>query len=412
MFRSLFKNCSIFDGFSDVLLQHQYVVIEDSLIQDVTPDRPSGDFDSETDVRGMTLMPGLIDAHVHVNVHKTSIAASDELDTTTRALHSNVFMEAALQRGFTSLRDAGGAERALYNGVENGLIRGPRLFFSGKAISQTGGHGDFRRPHQFESCACSYSGSISRLADGVDEMRKAVREELRYGAHQIKIMASGGVASPSDPIWMCQYTEDEIRAAVEEAARHQTYVMAHAYTPEAISRCIRLGIRSIEHGNLIDEATANLVREHDAFVVPTLSTYHALAAHGGRWGFPEESLAKVSEVKDSGLRALEILMQNNVKIGFGSDLLGDLHVYQCDEFLIRSEVQRPFDILRSATSINAELLNMADRLGCVKPGAIADLIVVDGNPLEDLSCFTADGAHVCLIMKDGKVYKDTLSAVR
>jgi len=316
-------------------------------------------------------------------------------------------LEGMLQRGFTTIRDAAGADGGLAEAVEAGLVRGPRIFPSGMALSQTGGHGDVRpRTQRVDTCACCAWGLTgSRIADGVAECRRAARDELRKGATQIKIMSSGGVASPYDPIWNLQYSEEEVRAIVEEAQAWHTYVMAHAYSPEAIRRSIDFGVRSIEHGNLIDRATAEHVTGADAFVVPTLVSYDALYCFGPELGFSEVSLAKLGEVREAGLQSLEILRRAGVKIGFGTDLLGAMHRYQSREFVIRAEAMAPFDIIRSATIVNAELLNRAGELGIVAPGARADLIAVDGDPLADISMLDGQGEHLTHIMKDGVLYK-------
>jgi len=312
-----------------------------------------------------------------------------------------------LQRGFTTIRDAAGADGGLAEAVEQGLVRGPRIFPSGSALTQTGGHGDVRpRTQSVVTCACCEGGiNLSRIADGVTECRRAARDELRKGATQIKIMSSGGVASPYDPIWNLQYSEEEVRAIVEEAQAWHTYVMAHAYSPEAIRRSIDFGVRSIEHGNLIDRATAEHVAGADAFVVPTLATYDALHRDGRELGFTEANMAKLGEVREAGLHSLEILRAAGVKLGFGTDLLGPMHRYQSREFVIRAEAMAPFDIIRSATAVNAELLNRAGELGVITPGACADLIAIDGNPLSDISLLDGQGDHLTHIMKDGVFYK-------
>jgi imidazolonepropionase-like amidohydrolase len=305
------------------------------------------------------------------------------------------------------VRDAGGADGGLAEAVEAGLVKGPRIFPSGMALSQTGGHGDVRpRTQMVDSCACCRGGlDLSRIADGVAECRRAARDELRKGATQIKIMASGGVASPYDPIWSLGYSEEEVRAIVEEARARRTYVMAHAYTPEAIRRSIDFGVRSIEHGNLIDRATAEHVAAAEAFVVPTLVTYDALHRFGRELGVPEVSLGKLGDVREAGLRSLEILQAARVRIGFGTDLLGPMHRHQSREFVIRAEAMTPFDIIRSATIVNAELLNRSGELGVVMAGARADLIAVDGDPLADIALLGGEGEHLSHIMKDGVFYK-------
>ena len=286
--------------------------------------------------------------------------------------------------------------------------RGPRIFPSGMALSQTGGHGDTRpRTQPVDTCACCAGGlALSRIADGVAECRRAARDELRKGATQIKIVASGGVASPYDPIWNLQYSEAEVRAIVEEARAWHTYVMAHAYSPEAIRRSIDFGVRSIEHANLIDRATAEHVAGADAFVVPTLVTYDALHRYGRELGFPEVEHGEARRGARGGAAARSRSCRAaGVKIGFGTDLLGPMHRHQSREFVIRAEAMSPFDIIRSATTVNAELLNRAGELGVVAPGARADLIAVDGDPLADISLLDGQGEHISHIMKDGVFYK-------
>ena len=305
------------------------------------------------------------------------------------------------------MRDAGGADGGLAEAVERGLVAGPRLFPSGQALSQTGGHGDLRpRTRSVASCACcEYGAGLARIADGVAECRRAARDELRKGATQLKIMASGGVASPYDPIGNLQYSNEEMRAIVEEAKGWHTYVLAHAYTPEAISRAVANGVRSIEHANLIDRATAERVAAAGGFVVPTLVTYDTLHRFGRELGFSEVSLAKLAEVREAGLKSLDILQAAGVPIGYGTDLLGPMHKYQTREFVLRAEAMAPFDIIRSATIVNAALLNRTGELGVVAPGARADLIAVDGDPLADISLLDGDGEHLAMIMKDGALYK-------
>ena len=407
----IFANCAILDGTRQEHREDHHVLIEDRLIREVS-DRPIKSGAAETvDLKGCTLMPGLIDAHVHVIAVDQVLARLSEQPVSLIILQAARLLETMLQRGFTTIRDAGGADGGLAQAVEDGLVRGPRIFPSGQALSQTGGHGDLRprtRSVSVVACACCEGGSgLARIADGVAECRRAARDELRKGATQIKIMASGGVASPYDPVWNLQYSEAEVRAIVEEAQAWHTYVMAHAYTPEAIRRSIDFGVRSIEHGNLIDRPTAEHVAGADAFVVPTLVTFDALHRFGRELGFPEASLAKLGDVREAGLRSLGILQAAGVRIGFGTDLLGAMHRHQSREFVIRAEAMAPFDVIRSATSVNAELLNRSGEIGVVAPGARADLIVVDGNPLADISLLDGQGEHLTHIMKEGVFYKRT-----
>jgi len=404
----LFRNATIIDGTSSERREGYSVLVEDGTIKEVS-DRPLAAASADTfDLQGRTLMPGLIDCHAHVKASfvNLSIVLSESL-MTLRALP---ILRGMLERGFTTVRDAGGADYGLAQAIEQELAVGPRLFVSGKALSQTGGHGDSRnRFDDVPEPPRGRPGGMNRIADGVEAVRLAVREELRAGAHQIKLMASGGVASPTDPIANTQYSRDELRAAVEEASAAQTYVMAHTYTAKAMSRAVECGIRTIEHGNLVDDATAALMAKAGAYAVPTLVTYEFLANEGATLGLPPDSVAKVAAVRESGLHSLEIFRRAGVKMAFGTDLLGEMHRHQSSEFTIRARVLPAFEVIQSATTIAAEVLRMEGRLGVVAPGAIADLLVVDGDPLARLEVLLDQGAHLEAIMKAGKFYKNRLS---
>ena len=406
---TLFRHGKIFDGTGEELLEDVEVLVEGARIVEVS-DVPIRSGTAEVvDLRGRTLMPGLIDAHFHAIAASPDLGAVEHMPVSLIAQHARANLEGTLQRGFTTVRDAAGADYGLSRAIKAGLIAGPRLFYSGHALSQTGGHGDFR---SYESgpalCSCGLGARhFSTVADGVPEVRRAAREELRRGATQIKIMGSGGVSSPSDPISNLQYSEEEIRAAVWEAHSWGTYVMAHVYTPEAIRRCVEFGVRSVEHANLIDAGTAAFAAERGAFVVPTLATYESLGRRGASLGLPKVSLDKLGAVSDAGVASLEILRDAGVKTGFGTDLLGAMHEDQLTEFGIRARVLPSAEILRQATSLNAELLGRPGEIGTVAPGALADLIVVDGDPIADLGVLSGRGERISLIMKDGRVFKRT-----
>ena len=405
MVTTLFTNADLFDGESDELRQGCHVLIEGAVIREVS-DRPLRCTAAETiDVTGRTLMPGLIDAHVHVTDHDVSPARLQELPPSWVALKAAKLMREMLLRGFTSIRDAAGADSGLARAVEEELITGPRLFHCGRGLSQTGGHGDFREPGSDIDPCCFGRSGMTIIADGVSEVRKAAREELRKGAHAVKIMASGGVTSPTDPLLGLQYSESEIRAAVEEAEHRDTYVLAHVYSDEAISRALKCGVRSIEHANFIELDTAEFAEHCGAFVIPTLVTYQAMIDRGEEIGLPDYSTNKVSEVHQAGLKSLEYLREAGTNTGFGTDLFGPLHDMQSDEFQIRSEVLTPFEILVSATKTNAQLLNMYPKLGCIRPGALADLLIIDGNPLRDISLLQRPDRTITHIMKSGRFYK-------
>lgn len=410
----LFRNGALLDPTQpDSLLPGHDVLVEGSTIREVS-DRPiRSDSARVIDLKGKTIMPGLIDLHVHVVAIEFNLPRVATMPNVLVTLRAVPLMRAMLRRGFTTIRDAGGAGYPFKQAVETGLAEGPRMFVSGRALSQTGGHADIRARNDFmppdAPCGCCVRvGALGRVADGVDEVRRAAREELQMGADQIKIMASGGVASPTDPVAAWGYSEDEIRAIVEEARARQTYVLAHAYTAEAIARAIKCGVRTIEHGNLIDDATASLVAKHDAFVVPTLVTYDALASEGAKYGLPEPSIAKVADVHEAGLRSLEILKRAGVRMGFGTDLLGEAQRLQSDEFRIRAQVLSPAEVIASATLVGAEVLGMTGKLGRLAEGAYADVLVVDGDPLKSVDCLRGQGEHIPLVMKGGHIHFDEL----
>lgn len=406
----LFRNCRIFDGHEAEFLEDGWVVVEGNRIREVSASRVRVTGADEIDCRGGVLMPGLIDCHFHAYAPSFDIYGLDRMPMSLLSQHGANLLEQALLRGFTTVRDAGGADVGLAIAIEKGLIKGPRLFFSGKAISQTGGHGDIRPADRVEPCSCGYTGSMSLVADGVDGMRKAVREELRKGATQIKIYVSGGVVSPTDPIWMPQFSADEVRVAVQEAATRRTYVMAHCHTDDRAKACVEYGVRSIEHGTEISASTAKLIADSSTYVVPTLSVIAVIRDHGKTLGLPPSSLDKVNGLYERALGSVENCVRAGVKLGLGTDLLGDYHKLQGGELLLRGEICKAIDVLRSVTSVNAEILQKPKELGCIVPGALADLIVLRGDPLEDLSLFADAERNIPLIMRDGRLIRNTLES--
>lgn len=413
----LFKNMKLLDPREGSLRSGCQVLVRDNTIAEVSDGAIDVGDPEVFDLNQRTLMPGLIDCHVHVTSVRLKWAMNSlhhVLPTFATAVTLDKLRQTVM-RGFTTVRDTAGADLGHKEAVESGLFVGPRLFVSGRAISQTGGHGDMRsRIDHCEPCGCFHtigamSGGMGRIADGVAEVRRAARDEIRLGADQIKVMASGGVGSPADPIHFVQYSMEELQAIVDEARRADTYVMAHAYPAAAIRRAVEAGVRTIEHGNFIDEETAVFMAEKDAYLVPTLVTYYMLSKYGRELGYPEASLAKGEKVLAVGTRSLEIAKAAGVKVAFGTDLMGEQDEHQSEEFLIRSQVLSAAEIVRSATTIGAEVLRMEGRLGVIAPGAYADLLVVDGNPLEDLTLLTGQGEHLSAIMKNGKFVKNNLS---
>jgi len=401
------KNCRILNTRTLALESAATVLVEEGLITRIGADDATPADAEVVDAKGMTLMPGMIDCHVHVVASSFNLGRVAALPNALALLRALPIMQGMLDRGFTSVRDAGGADWALAQAVLDGTVDGPRLFCSGKALSQTGGHGDFRqRNDELDPCPCSVKiGNIGRVVDGVDNCRLAVREEILKGATQIKVMASGGVASPNDPIQNLGFSEAELIAIVEEASNANTYVMAHAYTPRAITRAVRCGVRTIEHGNLVDHEAAQVMKEHGAYMVPTLITYEGLANDGERYGLPLDSVRKIATVRTQGLTALEILDEVGVKMGYGSDLLGETHYMQSDELVLRSRVLGNAKVIQQATLIGAEILNQEGLLGEVVEGAYADLLLIDGNPLDDIELLTKPDS-IKLIMNRGLLHKN------
>src|SRR5438034_7965640 len=350
-------------------------------------------------------MPGLTDAHVHICAVEGNITDQHRyLPPSLLAAKSLKRIEQALLQGFTTVRDAGGADWGFREAVNQGLVQGPRLLVSGHYTSQTGGHGDKRRRAEWIPPIDCCIGMIGSIADGEAEVRKAAREQIRRDVNQIKIMASGGAMSPSDELDTTQFTVAEMRAAVEEAQAVGKYVLSHAYSDSAVRRAIEAGVRSIEHGNLIREAAAKAIKDADAFLVPTMVTYEAIYREGKRYGIGDHQVAKIDMARQQSVQGLTYAYKAGCKIGSGSDLLGDMMTQRAVEFELKGQVMKPMEVLLSATKVNAELFRMHDRIGSVEPNKLADLIVVQGNPLKNLRVFQVQD-NLRVIMKGGRLYK-------
>jgi imidazolonepropionase-like amidohydrolase len=407
MTRYLFRNVQLLDPAKDRLLGGHEVLVEGDTIREVSDRGLQTGGATVIDGGGRTLMPGLIDCHVHVYLSEVNLRNLESVPLTLMTARAAVLMRGMLDRGFTTVRDTGGADWGIKAAVDGGLLPGPRLFISGRAIGPTGGHSDPRRRTDGDPpCRCCNAMAFTlALADGPDAVRGATREQMRQGADQIKIMMSGGVASPYDPLDSLQYSPAEVAAAVEEAEAFGRYVCAHAYTPEAITRAMHGGVRTIEHGNLIDEPAARLMVEKRAFLVANLVTYQVMKERAAQFGMTADMLAKNDLVLEHGFRSLEICKRAGVPVAYGSDLLGQLQDEQSREFLIRAEVMKPLEVIQSATTVAARVLRQEGKLGVVAPGACADVLLVDGNPLEDLKLFQDQGAHLAAIMKAGGIHK-------
>jgi imidazolonepropionase-like amidohydrolase len=410
---TVFENCSLFDGIADELQVGMSIAIENEQIKEVSNRAIEIPGANVLNIGGRTLMPGLIDAHVHIYSAFLDYSKTADMPLTLMAIHATSRLKEILDRGFTTVRDVAGADFGIKQAVEQGLIPGPRLFIAGKAISMTGGHGDQRKLTDSPvPCACSGGNNaldmLTCIADGVTEMRRAARDELRKGADHIKILVSGGVGSPYDPLHGRQFSEEEVRAAVDEADAWDKYVCAHSYTSRSTQFAVNCGVRTIEHGNLIDQETADLMAEKGAFMVPTLVCYGESARRGIELGLSPIVMEKLRLVNEAGIHMLEICTKAGVQMGFGTDLMGELNEAQSLEFLIRREVLPSAAILKSATSVNAKILQREGQLGVISAGALADLLVVDGNPLEDLHLLQDQGAHLSVIMQNGRFHKNCL----
>ncbi len=412
MTRQALIGATLFDSAAGVLRAGTTLVIEGERIVHVTQESITVDDAERIACGGRVVLPGLIDAHVHVVAASHDLASLGIVPPSLLTAEAARLMREMLHRGFTTVRDAAGADFGLREAQSRGLFEGPRLAIAGRPISQTGGHADMRPSgvQQPMFCSCAGLGLMGAIADGVGEVRRAVREQVRNGADHIKIMAGGGISSPNDPIDGTQFSVDELRAAVEEAEAANRYALAHAYSPRAVTRAVQAGVRSIEHGNLIDEATVREMKRHGAFLVPTLATYAALAAQGAQLGWSEAMLAKLAVVKSRGLEALALARAEGVPLAFGTDLLGAMQPQQNQEFAIRAAVQPPVEVLQSATIVAARLMGREAEVGQLVPGALADLLLVDGDPTTDLTPLVQPAQGIRLLMQGGRRVIDRLAA--
>lgn len=388
-------NALVFDG-SSAELTEASLFLHDGTIAELG-DRVTR-AEQVIDAAGRTVVPGLIDAHFHAYGVSLDGVRCDASPLSYLALAGARRLRRALARGFTTVRDVAGGDIGLARAIDAGLVEAPRYLYTGPALSQTGGHGD-ARPAEVDVCLGGHH--LCEVVDGVDNLRTAVRERFRRGAHAVKLMTSGGVVSPSDPIRPPQYSPEEVAAVTAEAARRGSYVAAHAYSPEAIRHSVRNGVRSVEHGNLMDEATAAVMAEHGAFLVPTLVAYDAMRRRGEEVGLPAFARAKNEEVLAAGQRAVELAHAAGVPVGFGTDLMGELEDDQLLGLRLQVEAAGALATLRSATSVNARLLGRDD-LGRVAVGARADLLLLDGDPLSEPAVLW-DAARPRQVVAGGRV---------
>jgi imidazolonepropionase-like amidohydrolase len=404
------RNATLIDGTGAEPRPDVTVVVADGVIQEIggpvsrIPDRAT-----VVDLKGKCLLPGLIDAHTHAGNIEIRTPLTATLPPAVYVLKACRNLETDLQLGFTTIRDAAGLDPSFRHAIDQGLITGPRLFLCVTPLSQSGGSSDIQGFGPDRPTPRNTLGIHPEVCDGPDQVRAAARRALGRGADQIKVFADGEVlasqASDRAVPGQWKFSVEELRAAVDVASAGGTYVMAHVYGPKAIRNCVEAGVRSIEHGNLLDEETARLMADRGAYFVPTLTVYDLLLAHGREWGLDDASIAKLELVGRAGRRALELAFRAGVKIASGSDIVGPAQHLKGRELAIKAEVMGAMGAIVSATKTNAELLGISDRLGTVEPGKLADLIVTARNPLEDIGLFEDGLQNVVMVIKEGVVFK-------
>ena len=406
------RNCRIFDGRSEALVEGGSIVIEKDVIREISPRDVSIAGATIVDMGSRFVMPGLIDVHFHVYSISLDMFLVNNMTMPMKVAHAARLLKGTLHRGYTTVRDPGGGEVGLHLAISQGLMEGPRLYYGGKALSQTGGHGDMRPAEHVDSpCGCVPNDTFAEVVDGVDDIRKFCRNELRKGADHIKIFITGGIASPTDPIWMPQYTDEEVEAAVYEAATRRKYVVAHCHTDDGARRCLRTGVRSIDHCSIITEETARLIAAADGktYAVPTLAVQEQIMRNGPELGLYGDGLEKMKVVYSAAYKSLEYLQRAGARVGMGTDLFEErFHPMQNEEFSFRSEIFQPIDLLRSATSINAEIMQKTGIVGTLEPGAFADIVAIDKDPIRDIHVMAKPDENFAMIMKGGEFVRNRM----
>lgn len=405
--RTVVENGVVLDTSAMEFVGERSVVIDDGVIVDVD-ERYSGPADQVVDAAGKFVVPGMIDGHVHFRLATMDFRLLVGMSEVEFGIRMAGLARDTVERGFTTVRDLGGDVTGLIRAIDRGTTGGPRIVRAGRMLSQTGGHGDAEGgDREVPSCACAMrTTAFGIVADGPDAVRKAARHNLRDGSDFLKIHVSGGVATPSDPLESVQYTHEEISVAIIEAEHRQTYVSAHAYSPESIQLAVGAGVHCIEHGNLLDDAAAKAMADAGAVLVPTLATYEAMDQVGEKFGLPAANRTKNTKVYAAGLASLEIARRHGVTMGFGTDLIGETQTRQNRELAIRHEVESAADVLRSMWVTNARLCHLEGQIGTLETGAIGDVLVSRVNPLEDLVAFSDPEAALVKVIQSGRVVVD------
>ena len=404
MSRTVIKNGNVLDTEAMEFIGERTVVIDDGVIVEIS-DSYEGSADREVDAAGQFVLPGLIDGHVHFRLATMDFRALARYTEVEFGIVMARLARETVERGFTTVRDLGGDVTGLVRAINSGMAQGPRIIRAGRMLTQTGGHADTEAgDREIPSCACSMRNTaFGIVADGPEAVRAAARHNLRDGSGFIKMHVSGGVATPSDPLESVQYTHEEISVAVVECAHRQTYVAAHAYSPESIKLAVGAGVHSIEHGNLLDDSAAQAMAAAGAVMVPTLVTYEAMDQLGEKLGLPKVNRDKNSKVLSAGIASLEVARRNGVIMGFGTDLLGESQNMQNQELVIRHEVEPAADVLRSMWIETAKLCHLEGKIGTIAEGAYGDIVVSKVNPVEDLKAFANPTTALSHVIQGGEV---------
>ena len=403
-----FTNAFLIDGRGQAPQPDATVVVESPLIKEVRTGGNSGDglMGRVIDLKGKTLMPGLIDMHVHPGNVELSLAETAKLPPAVYVHRVTRTLEADLAQGFTTLRDAAGLDVGFKAAIDQGLIKGPRLLLSITPLASSVGYPDQVVPSR------NSLGIKPEVCDGPDQVRRAARRTLGRGADQIKVFADGEVVSqsPYDRTGpgSVKFGQEELAAAVQEAKSMGCYVMAHTYCPQAILNCSRAGVHTVEHGNLLDRETAAFMAQQGTCFIPTLTVYD-LATNSELLPLDDRSREKLAIVAQKGLEAVDLAYQAGVTIGSGSDIIGPAQGRKGRELILKAQIMSPMEAIVSATKTNAEIAGLGDQLGTIEPGKLADLIVIDQDPLQDLQVFEQGLRHVLFVMKAGDVVKDNLT---
>lgn len=402
----IFRNCFMIDCTGAEPVDNAWIATEDGFIKEIGVGKEPQTSGDAVDCLGCTLLPGLIDAHIHVSLFDNDLGECGRHDYP--AMHyvkALGVLKDTLDQGFTTVRDAAGADAGFRIAVQSGLVPGPRISVCGQALTMTGGHADprlsteMRPPYDYPFCGV--------VADGIAEVQKATREQLRRGVDHIKVMAGGGCGSPADEPDTTQYSLEELTVIVKEAAAVKKNVLAHCYSNSSMRLCADAGVYSLEHGNYLDKDTAKYVKSKGCWLVPTLTTYFYMSDHGEELGIPAYFLRKMKMVRESALEAVSNAMEAGLDIGSGSDVVGDGQYHKNMELELKSRVMGPMGALLSATRENARLLKKSDKIGTIEVGKCADILVIRGNPLKDMSIFQ-NRENIKVILQGGNFYKNTL----